>query len=210
MITKYTGPGGAVAIPASIGGKAVIGIDGRAFYDNESITSVTIPAGVTSIGWGAFEYCKSLVSVTIPASVTTIDARTFWGCDSLKTISVSPDNRQYQVRDGVLFSKDGKTLHVYPASKGGSAYTITAGVTTIGDGAFYGSASLVSVTMPASVTSIGVQAFINCKSLASITIPAGVTTIPYGAFYECASLKPEVRADIEKRFGKTVFLSPWG
>jgi hypothetical protein len=53
-------------------------------------------------------------------------------------------------------------------------------------------------------------AFSGCSSLTSVTIPAGVITISDTAFYDCKSLKPEVRADIEKRFGKSVFYDPWG
>jgi hypothetical protein len=36
-------------------------------------------------------------------------------------------------------------------------------------------------------------------------LPASVTSIGEGAFYGCSRLKPEIRADIEKRFGKSVF-----
>jgi hypothetical protein len=158
VITKYKGKGGDVVIPSStIGGKAVVRISGMAFLFCFNLTSVTIPAGVTTIEEGAFFYCTSL-----------------------KTISVHSANRWYKVIDGVLFTKDGKTLHTYPAGRK-TAYTIPAGVTTIGGYAFSG-----------------------C-SLTTVTIPDSVTTIGEWAFYGCSKLKPEVRADIERRFGKEVF-----
>jgi hypothetical protein len=53
VITEYTGPGGSVVIPATIGGKVVTGIGDYAFYDCTGLTSVTIPASVTTIGEGA-------------------------------------------------------------------------------------------------------------------------------------------------------------
>ena len=60
VITKYKGAGGAVVIPATIGGKAVTGIGSYAFYFRDSLTSVTIPDGVTTIGMSAFSGCKRL------------------------------------------------------------------------------------------------------------------------------------------------------
>ena len=55
-------------------------------------------------------------------------------------------------------------------------------VTTIGDGAFYGSSILTSVTIPASVTSIRESAFQDCAGLTGVTIPSSVTIIGNNAF----------------------------
>ena len=53
-ITNYTGPGGAVDVPATINGLPVTSIGYIAFYDCTNLTSVTIPSSVTSIGEEAF------------------------------------------------------------------------------------------------------------------------------------------------------------
>jgi BspA type Leucine rich repeat region (6 copies) len=62
-ISSYTGSGGAVAIPGMVGGLPVISIGADAFYNNTSLTSVTIPNSVTSIGQGAFAGCSDLSGV---------------------------------------------------------------------------------------------------------------------------------------------------
>ena len=54
----------------------------------EGLTSIIIPAGVTSIGYEAIEGCKSLKSIIIPDSVTTIGADAFARCTSLKSITI--------------------------------------------------------------------------------------------------------------------------
>ena len=82
------------------------------------------------------------------------------------------------------------TITGYTGSGGGVAIPDTINgypVTTIGDGAFAGSA-LTSVTIPNSVTSIGQQAFNQCTSLRSVMMGNGVTNIGIFAFYYCGSL----------------------
>jgi len=66
-----------------------------------------------------------------------------------------------------------------------TSVTIPNGVTSIGEGAFFGCISLTSVTIPASVTSIGNTAFLNCVNLKSVTIGSGVTSIGPAAFSGC-------------------------
>jgi len=74
-ITRYTGGGGPIAIPAELGGFPVTGI-GKAAYSAKGITSVVIPDGVTTIGNGAFE-ANPINSLTIPDSVTSIGELAF-------------------------------------------------------------------------------------------------------------------------------------
>lgn len=89
-IRKYTGPvEGAVVIPSSIGGKKVLEIGDRAFYNRDSLTSITIPDSVTVIGSEAFLACTSLTSITIPGSVTEIGRGAFYNCMNLTSITIS-------------------------------------------------------------------------------------------------------------------------
>ena len=81
-ITGYTGSGGAVNIPDQINGQPVTGIGNSAFFFCTSLTSITIPSSVTSIGDEAF-FGTSLTSVTIPGSVTNVGKQAFSYCTSL-------------------------------------------------------------------------------------------------------------------------------
>ena len=166
---------------------SVISIGDYAF-SGCGLTSITIPAGVTSIGESAFEWCDSLTNATIPSSVTSIGEGAFAYCDSLTSITVDNQNQYYCSIDGNLFDKSQKTLIQYAVGKQDSQYIIPDSVTSIGYGAFAGCDNLTSVTIPAGVTSIGDSAFYWCDSLTNVTIPNSVTSIGNRAFNGCSSL----------------------
>ncbi|MBO7285806.1 MAG: leucine-rich repeat protein, partial [Alistipes sp.] len=68
----------------------VTSIEESAFYRCSSLTSITIPDNVTSIGNNAFNGCSSLTNITIPNGVTAIEGFPFSGCSILTSITV-PD-----------------------------------------------------------------------------------------------------------------------
>ena len=160
----------AVSLPADL-----TSIGNNAFYGCSSLASVTIGDSVTSIGSAAFRGCTSLASVTIGDSVTSIGAYAFYGCNSLASVTI-PDS----VTSIGNFAFYGCSLL--------ASVTIPDSVTTIGNSTFSGCDSLASVTIPDSVTSIEMYAFYGCDSLASVTIPDSVTTIGISAFRDCTSL----------------------
>jgi len=87
-ITGYTGAGGNVEIPATIGGVPVTKIGDYVFQSKSDLTGVIIPNGVTTIGANAFADCANLASVTLPSSVTLIMSGAFFLCPKLTTISI--------------------------------------------------------------------------------------------------------------------------
>lgn len=87
-ITSYTGSGGAVTVPDTIEGKPVTRIGDLAFSYNTSLSSITIPDGVESIGIYAFTGCTSLRTATIGNGVTSMDNYVFTGCVSLSSVTI--------------------------------------------------------------------------------------------------------------------------
>ena len=185
-ITHYNGSAAEVTIPSSIDGYSVTAIGTEAFNECESLTSIIIPDSVTTINNEAFWKCTSLTRVQIGSSVTVINKAAFEYCESLASIEVSGDNQTYSSIDGILYSKDGKSLYLCPEGK--TTVVIPEGVSTITSGAFRYCEWLTSVTIPDSVTEIGNNAFYMCSSLTGVVIPESVTTIGSGSFYKCASL----------------------
>lgn len=93
-------------IPASTSGE--VSVPGEITIDGKTYT-------ITSIPDGAFENCNEITAVNIPAFITTIAADAFNGCTSLESFSVDSKNPAYSSRNGILYSKDGKTLVNVPA-----------------------------------------------------------------------------------------------
>ena len=169
-----------ITAKTSISGTYAIKEDTRlianaAFYNCSSLTSVTIPNSVTSIGDNAFQYCSSLTSITIPNSVTSIGDNAFGRCSSLTSVTIPNSVTSIE-------------FAAFEACTSLTSVTIGNSVTSIGDWAFRYCYSLTSVTIPNSVTSIGNEAFYNCSALTSITIPNSVTSIGDWAFQDCSSL----------------------
>ena len=61
-----------------------------AFHDCSGLTSLTLPAGITSISDCAFEGCSGLTSLTLPAGITSIGCRAFYWCSGLTNLTL-PD-----------------------------------------------------------------------------------------------------------------------
>ena len=152
----------------------------NAFASCSNLTQVTITAtGITSIGGAAFQNTKSLTTIEIPASVTTIGEGAFWG-SGITSFTVAENGSLKTDTDGkALLTSNGETLVVFVPKATGS-YTIPSGVETIGYAAFQGSA-LTSIEISGTVTTIGDAAFQE-SALTSIVIPSSVTSIGYAAF----------------------------
>ncbi len=142
---------------------------------------------VRSIGDLSYYRDPDLTSVKIPRNVTTIEGVAFKGCRRLKAFSVAAGNTCYKSVQGLLLSKDGKTLVAVPG--GLKRVRIPAGVQCIGKEAFFECEQLDAVTIPDSVTRIEEGAFWRCRRLKDVHVPPGVTSIGERAFLECGELE---------------------
>lgn len=151
-ITGYTGSAKNITIPSQVltvkNNKFVIypvtKIGEKAFRNNETIESVTIPDSVNSIGKYAFDECVSLEKINIPSGVTVIEDNTFYGCWSLSEI---------ELPEGL--TRIGEVAF-YEA--GFSKINIPGSVKRIECSAFDG-CPLTEISIPAGVNYIGTRAF---------------------------------------------------
>lgn len=88
-ITKYTGTGGDVTIPSTLGGYPVTTIGEFAFQNTYSLTSVVIPEGVTSIEANVFLSCTGIKSVTLPKGLKSVGSTAFANCEFLEEVHIS-------------------------------------------------------------------------------------------------------------------------
>ena len=203
-ITGYTGPGGAVNIPSTINGLPVASIGSNAFRNCTSLTSVSIPNGVTNLGDYAFYGCSGLTSITIPNNVTSIGNYAFFDCNSLTRVYFQ-GNAPSVVGSAVFNYNANVTVYYLPGTTGWGAmfggcltslwdpvsqvaYSTNNGTITITG--YTGSGGAVTIPSTISglrVTGIAPAAFRQCSGLASVTIPNSVTSIGEEAFH-CTSL----------------------
>ena len=179
-----------------------------AFYNCTSLTSITIPDGVTRIGSGAFSGCTGLTSITIPNSVTSIGYDAFYRCTGLTSITIP--NSVTSIGNYAFYGCSSLTSITIPnsvTSIGYHAFYNTAyyndsshwenGVLYIGNHLIVAETSISGdCTIKSGTKCIGDYAFSGCTELTSVTIPNNVTSIGYSAFGNCTGLKKVHISDV--------------
>lgn len=151
--------------------------------------------------------------ITIPASVEYISSNNpFIYCKQLKEIVVDSANEEYAVSDGVLYTKDMKTLVCYPQKLGGGSFTVPDGVEEIAAAGLYNT-ELNDIKFPSSLTMLGYFSLGSLKqltavdfsgtalsgidsfvfsgdaALSDVKLPDTLYSIGGGAFHQCNALK---------------------
>lgn len=140
--------------------------------------------------------------------VQYIDEQAFLGCFSLRAIYVDEANPYFTDVDGVLYSKDMKTIYLYPTyhishlqdtgvvpvgyyDDGAhvETYDIPEGVEKISASCFYKTWGIKEITLPSTLKEIGKMAFFKCQSLELVTLPDGLEVIDEDAFSYCFTMK---------------------
>lgn len=142
----------------------------------DSISSIIIGDGVTSIGNFAFFRMSKITSVTIASSVTVVGRYSFYGCTSLKMLDLGV---------GVTSIEES----AFEQCSALPSVRLPGSLKKIGYQAFYRCERLAAITIPASVTEMGKMAFMYCTSLTSAVVLANISELPIWTFCECTSLE---------------------
>ncbi|MCD8125742.1 MAG: leucine-rich repeat protein, partial [Lachnospiraceae bacterium] len=173
-------------------GDGVTSIGDWAFYKCTNVTSITIGKSVAYIGLSSFNSCLGLTSITIPDSVASIYVYAFSHCENLTSITI-PD------------SVTSLNYYAFEHCTSLTNVSIGSGLTTIKKGAFEYCSALTNVTIPGSVTEVEESAFRYCTDLASVIVEDGVTSIGDYAFSDCESLNSVIIPDSVTSCGKYIF-----
>ena len=166
--------------------KSIKTIGNRAFYCT-SLKTVTIPNSVTEIKEGAFQYCSCLTSVFLPDNLRKVESYTFYNCPL--TSLVLPKNVEYIARTAF----DLHYLTEFSIDCNNEHYKIIDGVLFTKDGTtllgYTNVRTEKTYTTPLGVKKICSGSFFECKYLTSLIISEGVEEIGFNAIRLCKKLE---------------------
>ena len=208
----YNGTGNEYTLPTDYNGQSYE-IYKYAFNNNNTVTSVVIPDGVTKIGEKAFYSCFGLVSVTLGKNVSVIEDDAFNLCCKLvEIINNSPlavakdasngmigiNSKEIHTGTSKIVNKDGYLFYTFGGENYllgycGAEKNLTLPSEYNGENyKIYNNAfartKLTSVVIPSGVTEIGGSAFALCNELVSVIIEDGVKSIGGSSFSSCNAL----------------------
>jgi len=219
--------------------KNVVSISEKAFYNATKLNSITFENenlacgssnqfmgtayaknnanwsdGIMYVGTSAVQFDKTRVDGNVitfkPDTTATFLEKGYIEEISVQGFEIAETNQKYKTVNGVLYSKDGKTLIRFPGSVTGE-FVIPEGVNNIGQTAFERtklskvttpsttkkihsfvfekSTSLTDVIIKGDVEEIEIMLFYECTALKNISLPATVKNVLMGAFYDCNALE---------------------
>ena len=140
----------------------------QAFYNCKSITAVTLPDGLKTLGDMAFAGCAKLERVSLPAGIATIGARAFRACPELKTVELRGEAGDFTFENGLLLQRSTHTLLLCAPKDAAAEIAVPEDVSAIAEEAFYGCRTLKKLTLPAGLTALGKNTLSGCSGLAEI------------------------------------------
>ena len=190
-------------------------IGSDAFYNCNSLTSITIPNSVTTIGVQAFQSCSGLTSITCKAAIPpACGYECFYYVDKSIPLyvpagSVKAYKAAYEWEDFTDIQPiiDETCIITYTAKEKLTRYTLDVGETTFGSAIISHDFSngVGTIICSGEVTTIGDKAFYTCIFLTSITIPNSVTTIGNSAFDYCKGLTSVTIPNFVTTIGERAF-----
>ena len=177
-ITRCTGAVGDVTIPDTINGLTVASIANGAFQYNGSLTNITIPASVISLGSSAFSDCTNLTGIYFLGNAPGADLTVFAG-DYHAIVYYPPGTTGWSSSfDGLLAGQLNP-----PSPAGDFSYdTINGAIIINGYNGTGGDIGIPGTINGLPVVGIDDDAFDSYYNLTSVTIPNSVTNIGEWAF----------------------------
>lgn len=168
------------------------------FNNCSSMTHITLPQSLVSIGAYAFYCCQQIQEIEIPASVTSLGNYMFAGdnftINRLRRVVIHGNylseipERCFGIcemlQEFVFNGSAGKIgKHAFVRCKSLTSIKIPNGCTEIGESAFYSCSGLTQIIWNATLQTIGQQAFNDCSSLTTLgTLPSSLRRINSYAF----------------------------
>lgn len=215
---SYTKPSGNVVVPETVsyGGHTynVTGMYTNPFKWCKNLTSVTLPEGMSYFnGTALFRGCTSLERINLPSTMTkeiswstSLDS-----CWSLTEVNYAAGNSRYKSGNGVVFSRDGDSLILYPSGKNpgnpnflqnlaGSAASGLKYIGGLGWNCF-----LEYVNIPNTATTLGGAAFYGCPKLKRVEIGDGVKIVGASVFSRCPQIQEVTFGCSVESIGEYIF-----
>ena len=158
-----------VSFPATM---RTIGTD--AFAECYELSDVTFKEGIETLSARCFTNCRNIVSLDLPSTITSLGVATFAKCTALKTVNMPAS---LKVIGDSTFAYDTFLTDL----------TLPEGLQTIGAYAF-ANAGLTKITIPSSVTSFGVGTFKGNTKIRTIYLRETVPSLPDLFCYGASSL----------------------
>ena len=193
-ITDYDGMASSLSIPSAINGHTVKQIDTGALSDNRIITSVTIPNGVTTIGFSAFNGCIKLEKIKFSSNLDTV-------CENAFNNTKWFNNQS----NGLVYV--GKVAYKYKGDMPrNTKITVKSDTVSISESAFKDCANLTAILIPSSVKHIDKYALYNCQGLTKLNFNDGIERIENDAFGACEKLTSVNFSETLKSIGAFAFV----
>lgn len=133
------------------------------------------------LGGKRYRQCREL---TIRSRQAKIDSGALRLARGLEAVHIAEGHKTCRSADGVIYSRDGRTLEYYPVGKMEAVFEIPEGVVKIARSAFAGQRYLEEVLMPDSVTTVGMGAFSRCGRLRKVVFSENIREIPDAGAYQ--------------------------
>lgn len=158
------------------------------FYNCTGLKSVTLPSTLTSIGYYAF-YNSSITSIDIPEGVTTISEDAFFNCQNLKSVTIP--SSLTQIGSSAFGNCSAlAAVHISDLSKWCQIAfnSNSANPCNYAHHLYLNGEEITELVLPSDITVLKQYAFYGCSYLTSIVVPDNYTNIPSQAFYNCTKV----------------------